>query len=467
MNRIMLLCCVLLGFSATRVAAEDRPPNIVFIYCDDARWDTLGVVQREQGEAGRFPWIQTPNVDRLAEQGIRFRQSFVAHSLCSPGRAAVLTSTYGHHNGIIGNRTPLDTGLANVAKQLQAAGYRTGYFGKWHMNGQKERPGFDRVASFVGQGRYQNCPLLVDGQRTETQGWVDDVTTQYAIDFLRQQSGEQPFLLWLGFKSPHGPRGGENLPPRARGLYEGEKSGDVPNLHTPAIYLDATRRRNRKRRVGADSVVPVHLDFARHITALDACVGRLIEALDRSIHAEETVVIFTSDNGYYLGEHRLGDKRSAYDESLRVPLIVRMPGPDAPRGRTDDNMVLNLDYAPTMLQLAGAAPLPDAQGRSLVPLLEGEAPDDWRTEFFYEYFHEEPFRAPTTLALRTTSHKLIVYPGHEDWTEVFDLRDDPYETENLAADERLRQRLEQDFRAAALRSGFDPSGPIPQPPGRR
>ncbi|KAA5545427.1 sulfatase-like hydrolase/transferase [Roseiconus nitratireducens] len=466
MNRLRWLCCFLCWCSLWQVRLLAEQPNIVFIYCDDARWDTLGVVQREQGDAARFPWIQTPHLDALAGQSIRFRQSFVVHSLCSPGRAAVLTSTYGHHNGIIGNRTPLNPELPNVAKQLRAAGYRTGYFGKWHMDSQEERPGFDRVASFVGQGRYQDCPLLVDGQRTETEGWVDDVTTGYAIEFLEEQTEDRPFLLWLGFKSPHGPRGGENLPPRARGLYAGQKSGDVPNLHTPAIYLTSDERQKRARRLGADTVSPGHLDFARHISALDTCVGRLIAALDRSPHADRTVVIFTSDNGYYLGEHQLGDKRSAYDEALRVPLIIRMPGDDAPRGVTNDAMVLNLDYAPTMLQLAGAERLPEGQGKSLVPILQGRTPQDWRTEFFYEYFHEAPFRAPTTLALRTTRHKLIVYPGNESWTELFDLQNDPYETSNLVSDASLRKEMVAAFEAAAKQSGIDLSQPLPTPPDK-
>jgi arylsulfatase A-like enzyme len=460
MRNALGLLPLLLPVLAQASRAGVQQPNIVFVYCDDARWDTLGVVQREQGERARWPWLRTPNIDRLSEQGVRFRQSFVVASLCSPARAAVMTAQYGHRNGVLGNRSPLPTDVATVAKQLQAAGYRTGYFGKWHMRLQRKRPGFDRFASYVGHGEYQDCDFLVDGVLQSSEGWVDDVATDHAIEFLGAQSEEQPFLLWLGFKSPHGPRGGDNLPERLRATYAGERSGGVPNLTTPAAFQEEPATSDTS---GADTVIEAHLDFMRHITGIDTCLGRLLDVLDASPHAENTVVMFSSDNGYYLGEHGgLNDKRTAYEESMRVPLIVRMPGDDARRGVTEDALVLNIDYAPTLLELAGAGPLPDVHGRSLLPLLRaGSPPSDWRSEFFYEYFFEEPYPSPTTLALRTQTHKLIVYPGHDEWTEVFDLEADPYETKNLAADPKLLARLRSLFQETAKRTGFDPTGPMP------
>lgn len=424
----------IIGFclGTARLAGADRP-NFVFLYPDDQRWDALGVVQREQGERARFPWLRTPNLDALAAQSVRFREAFVVNSLCSPGRACVLTGRYSHLNGIINNRTPFPLDAWTFARGLQQAGYTTAYFGKWHMGPQTERPGFDEFASFIGQGKYIDCPLLVNGQRTPTSGWVDDVTTGYAVDFLRRQTADRPFFLWLGFKSPHGPRGGANLPERLRSLYAAEASRPVPNLGVPAIY-NADREpsgpgRNQRAPVDAPAVLTAHLDYMRHIAGVDENVGRVLEALEAGGLAGRTVVVFTSDNGYYLGEHQLGDKRSAYEESLRVPLLIRWPGGAAPS--VQDAIALNIDLAPTFLDVAGISAPASVQGRSLRPLLAGRPPAGWRRSFFYEYFKEANFAAPTVLATRTTTAKLITYPGHEEWTEVFELESDPYETRNL------------------------------------
>lgn len=434
----------------THALAAETPqrPNFVFIYADDMRWDAIGAVQREQGEKARFPWLETPNLDRLAKQGLRFRQSFVVNSLCSPGRACVMTSRYSHLNGIIGNGLPLPTDTVTVATRLQEAGYTTGYCGKWHMDGQRERPGYDFSASFVGQGRYVDCPILLNGKETPTQGWIDDVSTDYAIRFIDEQKSDKPFFLWLGFKSPHGPRGGTNLPDRVRDLYSDAMSRSVPNLDVPAIYATAGEGKQRAKPANQDA----HRDYMRHITAIDQCVGRVLDAIDRSPQGQRTIIILTSDNGYYLGEHGLGDKRSAYDESLRVPLLIRIPGQ---QGGLRDEMVLNLDYGPTILDLAGAPSLPDAQGKSFRLLLEGKAMIDWRRQYFYEYFRERNFAAPTVLALRTETHKLITYPGHDEWTEVFDLVNDPYETKNLVSNAELladlRSKLEAEQKVTKFR----------------
>jgi arylsulfatase A-like enzyme len=465
-HRLFLLVLALAG--PLLRAAADRP-DIVFIYCDDLRWDALGVVQKEQGAAGRFPWLQTPNLDRLAAQSVRFRESFVVTSLCSPGRAAVMTSRYGHHTGIIGNGAHLPPETPTFAQQLRGAGYTTAYCGKWHMRDQRERPHYDFVASFVGQGRYFDCPILLNGTETPTKGWIDDVSADYAVRFVEQQPAAKPFFLWLGFKSPHGPRGGANLPERVRSLYADAVSRPTPNTALTAIFNRGAAPADAAPAAKAKGVNPgqaeAHRDYFRHVTALDSAVGRVLDALERTGRAQRTLVILTSDNGYYLGEHGLSDKRSAYDESLRVPLLVRLPGPA--RATTSDAMVLNLDYAPTILDFAGAAPLPGAQGRSLRAPLAGQVPADWRTAFFYEYFREANFASPTVLALRTTTHKHVLYPGKPAWTEVFDLRADPYETRNLAADAALaaslRERQERLAREAGFRwpEGYDADGAEP------
>jgi arylsulfatase A-like enzyme len=429
---------------AAEQSGGPQRPNFVFIYADDWRWDALGVVQREQGERARFPWLQTPRLDALAAEGLRFRQAFVVNSLCSPGRACVLTGQYSHANGIIGNSQPMRAGAPTVATRLKDAGYRTGYCGKFHMDSQRQRPGFDYVASFIGQGRYNNCPILLNGKQTQTTGWIDDVSTDYAIKFLEEQSAEIPFFLFLGFKSPHGPRGGENLPQRVRDLYANDESRDVPNVGLRAIFQtdetgDARNGTRRSERAAAG-----HRAYMRHITAIDGCVGRVLDVLDRAGHAANTYVIVTSDNGYYLGEHDLSDKRSAYEESMRVPLLIRVPGKDGPRGVRDE-MVLNIDHAETILELAGADPLPNTHGRSMRALLGSEIRAPWRNAFLYEYFKEGRYTSPTVLAVRTTTHKLITYPAHDEWTELFGLANDPYETKNLADDANLLKQLQAVF----------------------
>jgi arylsulfatase A-like enzyme len=433
---------------ASVAASAAKTPNIVIIYPDDQRWDALSVVQREQGEKARFPWLETPALDRLAASGMRFRNAFVVNSLCSPGRTCVLTGRYSHANGVINNHTPLAANAPTFAKALQQSGYRTAYFGKWHMGNQQERPGFDEYASFIGQGRYFNCPLNVNGVVTPTEGWVDDVTTTRAIEFLGRQSPDKPFLLFLGFKSPHGPRGGENLPERLRKRFAGAESRPVPNLGTPTPFYGrggkaAAARKNMEPKGNEASTVNGHIEYMRHIAGIDENTGRLLDALDASPHSANTVVIFTSDNGYYLGEHGLGDKRSAYDESMRTPLLIRWPGKIKPS--TCDALALNIDLAPTIFELAGL-PVPAAiQGRGLRPLLEGATPTDWRTSIFYEYFKERGFKSPTVLATRTEDAKLIHYPGHPEWSELFDLKADPYETRNLYQDpasKALRERLQ-------------------------
>jgi arylsulfatase A-like enzyme len=322
------------------------------------------------------------------------------------------------------------------------------------MGSQRERPGFDYVASFIGQGQYNNCPILFGGTLTPTKGWIDDVSTDYAIKFLRQQTPDKPFFLWLGFKSPHGPRGGESLPERDRELYAGKESRPVPNLDVPAIFDRGEKQEQGAKTRREARQFEGHRAYMRHITAIDQCIGRVVDALESTGHMDDTIIIVASDNGYYLGEHMLGDKRSAYDESMRVPLLIRIPGKDAKHGITADAMALNIDYAPTILDFARAEQLPGTQGRSLRPFTEGRGPDDWRKAFFYEYFKEPQYDSPTVLAVRTDTQKLITYPGHDEWIEAYDLASDPYELKNLVDDKALVKDLREKFDAEAKAVDF-------------
>jgi arylsulfatase A-like enzyme len=431
-------------------AAEQ--PNFIFIYTDDQRWDALGVVQREQGDAARFPWFQTPHLDRLAAEGIRFRNAFVVSSLCSPSRAAFLTGRYNHLNGVANNHTPFPVDSVTWASLLRQGGYATGYVGKFHHDGQTgQRPGFDWSASFVGQGRYTDCPFEINGQSRPTTGWVDDVSTDFAIGFLRQQR-EKPFALVLGLKSAHGPF---EPPPRLTEKYAGRESRPTPNTSLTAIYsgkfnvADPAKPKKAKAKAGGSNMLRGYFGC---LAAVDENVGRVLAALDELKLAENTVVVFASDNGFYLGDHGLGDKRSAYDESLRIPLLVRWPKlGQRVRGKLVDSLALNIDLAPTFLDLAGVEIPASIQGRSWRPLLEGETDSavNWRNAFFYEYFYERNYRIPTVLAVRTQKAKLVKYPGHDDWTELFDLAADRYETKNLARDPSAKELL------AAMEAEFD------------
>jgi arylsulfatase A-like enzyme len=459
-----LLCvCALIRSNAAQEkgASTGNRPNFVFLYTDDQRYDALGVVQREQGDKARFPWVQTPNLDRLASEGVRFRNAFVVNSLCAPSRSNFLTGRYSHLNGVANNHTPfpsenIPTTWSSLLKQ---AGYATGYIGKFHHDGQTgQRPGFEYSASFTGQGRYFDCPFEVNGKFQETTGYVDDVSTDFAIDFLGKNR-DKPFALVVGYKSAHGPF---TPPPRLADKYAGKESRPSPNANVPPIYAgkfsgkakEDTPPKKKKadaegKAKGKAGNAPSYAGYFGCLAAVDENVGRLMAKLDELKLAENTVVIFSSDNGFYLGDHSTGDKRSAYEESIRIPLLVRWPKlGDKARGKTVDQMALNIDLAPTLLDLAGIKAPDSMQGRSWRPLLEGNAAANWRTAFFYEYFYERNYAIPTVLAVRTDKAKLIKYPGHDDWTELFDLAADPYEIKNLASDpaaKDLRAKMQAEF----------------------
>jgi arylsulfatase A-like enzyme len=431
----ILAFAVLASATSALRAAAPRKPNFLFIYTDDQRWDALSVVQREQGEHGRYPWFKTPHMDRIAAEGVRFRNAFVTLSLCAPSRAAFMTGRYNHVNGVANNHTPFPENSVTHATLLKPAGYTTAYIGKWHMGNQSgKRAGFDYSASFVGQGRYFDCPVEINGVSTPTKGWIDDVTTDYAIDFIKQNK-DRPFSVIMGYKACHGPF---DPPERAKDRFADAKARPVPNLAVRAVYRELgdgpLPKTAQKIAEGA-----VNLGYFRCISAADDNVGRLLQTLDELGLAEDTVVVFTSDNGYYHGEHGLGDKRSVYDESLRIPMLVRYPKA-FPKGTTRDELVLNIDIAPTFLDLAGVQPTREMQGTTMRPLLSGKTAP-WRQSFLAEYFLENSFATtPTVVAVRTVDAKLIKYPGHDDWTELFDLTADPYETKNLVKDPQ-RQAL--------------------------
>ena len=439
-------------------ADPDRIPNFVFIYTDDQRYDCLGAVQEEQGKEARFPWLQTPNLDRLAGEGIRFRNAFVVQSLCTPSRASFLTGTYTHTHGIFTNFTPFPGNMMHFGKALTEAGYRTAYIGKWHMGKQGgQRPGFTYSASYLGQGIFHDCPFEINGVKTETTGWVDDVATDYALDFIRSNK-DQPFAVALGYKSGHVPC---TPPERFADLYTGEHMGPAINHTDLPIYLGRVHMAKPEHlKPHGNVLVEDEMEYFRTLTAIDENVGRLMTTLDELGLSRNTMIIFSSDNGYHFGEHGIGDKRSAYEVSMRIPMIIRYPGLQI-SGTVPEANVLNIDVAPTIMDFAGVEIPELVQGSSLKPLLDGKK-QKIRDGFLYEYFFSytditdyeiqtgNPPITPTIVALRTDKAKLITYPGR-DWLELFDLEKDPYERDNLAEDPdhaallaRMQAALEQE-----------------------
>ena len=325
------------------------------------------------------------------------------------------------------------------ATLLRAAGYCTGFVGKWHMGMQPERPGFDYSASFLGQGDYYKCPFLIDGkQAVASDKWVDDTSADYAVEFLKQHKA-QAFVLAVAFKSVHGPLQ-PNQPDLA--LYRGETARPVPNLDAPASYQIPFNPHPYPRTL--DMMIP----YFECLAGADRDLGRLLDALDTLGLAQNTVVIFSSDNGFMLGEHEQRGKRAAYEESMRIPFIVRAPFVPGTAGKVVGQMALNVDVAPTMLDFAGV-PIPKAmQGRSLRPLIEQKTVASWDRSFLYEQFFQKNTLWPTMVGVRTDNSKLVDYPRHPEWTEVFNLDSDPYEVVNLAGKsgtKTLQDRLESEL----------------------
>ena len=428
-------------------SSRDERPNVLFLLTDDQAASFLS--------AAGHPWIETPALDRLAREGVRFDNAFVTTSLCSPSRASFLTGVYAHVHGVRSNARHYPDDLPSFGTLLGEAGYDTAYFGKWHMGDQSgPRPGFAYSVSYVGHGTYHGAELEVDGRKRASEGFVDDVVTDHALEFLEQRR-DRPFAAVVGFKAPHRPL---SPPDRLAEAFADANIAPPPNADADPPYGDWVRAKERSKRVRLSPYSPDELrEYGRLVAAADQNVGRILETLDAEGLTENTVVVFASDNGMMLGAHGLNNKVPAYEESIRIPFLVRFP-PLAAAGTVVDEMVLNVDLMPTLLDLTGVARPDHVQGRTLRPLLEGTA-TSWRDEILYEF--EPPADGgimPAMVALRTRSKKLVVYPGRPEWTELFDLTADPFETTNLAGSpehgaelEELRARLD----AAKTSLGLD------------
>jgi arylsulfatase A-like enzyme len=511
--RILVLAVLLLFLAPNFAGAADRP-NIIFIMADDHAARAISAYGSKVNE--------TPNIDRLAREGMRFDNVFATNAICTPSRATILTGQYSHINGVtMFNR--FDSSRRSVASLLQAGGYHTGMIGKWHLG--SDPVGFDRWEILPGQGAYYNPVLYTaTGEHTYTGRYVTDVVTDLAIDFIRQRPAGRPFFLMLHHKAPHRPWEPDAKhraqfadrwipePPtlfdayatRTDAIRENQQrvADDLTNrdLKLPAppglsgealtAWLRTKPASVTAQRGGTDVTLTGEAltrwkyqrymqDYLATIQSVDDNVGRLLDFIDREGLAENTLVIYTSDQGFFLGDHGMYDKRFMYEESLRMPFLVRWPQAIKP-GTTSDAIAINADFAPTFLDVAGLPVPEDMQGRSLAPLFGGRPPDDWRTSMYYRYYHDPgDHNTRAHYGVRTRTHKLI-YFWKTDQRELFDLRTDPAELHNLygmpgheaiAATlekelQRLKSALKDDDRLATeqLPNGVD--GPVGKLRGR-
>ncbi len=438
----------LLGTSSFSAHAAQTPrPNIVFVLVDDLRWDALSCMGH--------PVAKTPNIDRLATEGARFKNFFVTLPLCSPSRATFLTGQYAHRNGIIdnSNHNELSHKLVTFPKLLQDVGYETAYIGKLHMgNDDSPRPGFDRWVSFKGQGVYIDPEINVDGTSAKVTGYMTDILNRHAVEFVQKEHAK-PFVLYLAHKAVHGPF----MPAeRHKDLYANARISPVPSIEDslkgkPALTREKEsvpekKQRNAKPAATVDKNLPpgTMVQQLRALAAIDEGVGQIFDALEKTGQLDKTIFIFSSDNGFFWREHGLGDKRWAYEESIRDPLLVRYPKYAKP-GTVIDKIVLNIDLAPTLLELGGAKIPKAIQGKSFLPLLKGER-IKWRDAALLEYFNEKQYRTPAWQAVRTDRWKYIKYTELSGMDELYDLQDDPFELKNLINDpqaKKERQELEK------------------------
>ncbi len=403
----------------SKIASAEQPPNIVFILSDNQRWDFMNC-------AGH-PFVQTPSMDRLAKEGILFSNAFVTTSLCTPSRASFLTGQYVHTHGIRNNSTVWNNDNATFLELLKSVGYDTAFIGKWHMPGRlPDLRGVDLFITFTiqrGQGRYIDCPLIVNGVDTPSRKpYITEELTDYALEFITKPR-ENPFCLYLSHKAVHHrwiP------PPEIADLYSDEEPV-FPKEFDPLVLLT---RGHLYEGFNLGSAKEMYLNYARCVTALDYHIGRVLNKLDELGIAENTMVIFASDGGFFWGEHQLaGTGKWAYEESIRMPCIVRAPGIINDPGRRAEQMVLNIDVAPSILEMAGVPVPATMEGQSVLPILRSaQAPG--RKAWLYEHFLNFPYREPEMHGVRTESHLYVEYRGRRK-PELYDLRADPREMNNL------------------------------------
>ena len=405
-------------------------PNFVFFLTDDQRWDGMSC-------AGNSI-LQTPNMDRIAEEGVRFENMFVTTALCGPSRACFLTGLYSHNHDLRRNGLALSLNHRTFPEILNDAGYETAFIGKWHNTDNGQGRGFDYTFGFKGQGRYHN-PLISEngGPDREYPGHVTDILADKAVEYLKREH-TRPFCLLVWFKAPHR----SFLPAeRFKSLYA---DVEIPRPNNFDDTLDGRPDavRNANMKIGDFEDIPDYQtfvkDYYRCLAGVDENVGRVLDCLQEEELEEETAVLYAGDNGFFIGEHHFFDKRFMYEESIRVPLLVRYPK-KVEAGRVASEMVLNVDVAPTLLELAGIGRSGrNMDGKSFKPLLEANK-TDWREDFLYEYYeYPGPHSGKKCRGVRTEKWKYIHFFEEPQEYELYDLETDPHEMNNLAGNPKFR-----------------------------
>jgi N-acetylglucosamine-6-sulfatase len=412
---------------------KSEKPNVIFILIDDQRYDFLSFLDH--------PWIETPNIDKLAEKGMYFKNAFVTTSLCSPSRASILTGMYAHAHNVIDNDTRLSPDLPTFPGELQKNGYRTALIGKWHMGGASAdpRPGFDHWISFRSQGPYFDPNLNINGEVVPRKGYTPDILTEYAVEFIKENiRNNEPYCLYFSHKSVHEDF---SMAPRHKDYYDGL---NVPRPSTFENNEENTKGKpdwvvkQRKSQHGAErkSLVDFDYFFQRYsecMLGVDESVGEIIKVLEDMEELENTIIIYFSDNGYLMGEHGLIDKRVMYEESIRVPMFIYYPEL-IKKPAVKEEFALSIDIGPTILELTNT-PVPEKmQGRSLLPIILNEEVS-WREDFLYEYFNDpNAVQTPTIFGLRTKKYSYITTHGVWDNYELYELDNDPEQKNNLLQD---------------------------------
>ncbi|MBN2416519.1 sulfatase-like hydrolase/transferase [bacterium] len=505
-----------LPFLFSRCNGSGDRPNIIYIMSDDHAFQAISAY----GSGLNV----TPNIDRLAKEGVRFTSSFCTNSICAPSRAVLLTGKYSHKNGVIDNREVFDGSQQTFPKLLRRAGYATAMIGKWHL--KSDPTGFDYWNILPGQGHYYNPDFIEMGERKRVEGYVTDLITDFGLNWLKTRPAEQPFCLLLHHKAPH--RSWMPAPDKLQ-LYQNRRfplpetfyddyrtrsaaASDqemrvADHLHLVAdlklkppddaderakqqwetlvsrmnpeerrLFEEAYEKENRafhRRKPAGKALAEWKYqryikDYLRCISSVDDSIGRVLDYLDASGLADNTIVVYTADQGFYLGEHGWFDKRFMYEESLRMPLIIRYPGEAAPAVNEND-MVLNLDFAPTFLDYAGVRIPGDMQGRSMRRVLQGNTPRDWRRSHYYHYLeYPAVHMVKRHYGVRTHRYTLIHFYYDIDAWELYDLEKDPRQLHNIydTASPELVQSLKAELETLRKRYGdtdefrFLPQDPV-------
>ena len=479
---------------ASRQAVQPDRPNIVFIMSDDHAYQAISAYGSELSKLA-----PTPNIDRIARNGVLFENSYVTNSLCGPSRATMLTGQFSNMHGFTQNGQKYDNALWNWPRALGQAGYQTAIFGKWHLNHSPAGAGFDSWKVLDDQGEYYNPDIITPEGESRVGGYATDLITRYSLDWLKNERDKsKPFAILIHHKAPH-----RNFMPAIRHIqrylgtefpvptnyfdhYDGRPAAAAQEMN---VYRDMYEGHDLKmtKEVGTadlrynrwpgafdrmtpeqrakwdalhqgdnDAMNAAHLEgrdmalwkYQRYmdeylgtVAAVDESVGQVLDYLEASGLADNTIIVYTSDQGFYLGEHGWFDKRFMYEESLRTPLLIQYPGHIAAGSRVAAP-VQNVDYAPTFLDYAGLAPQTSVQGRSLRQVAEGHVPTDWRKDIYYHYYEYPGFHSVRAhYGVRTDRYKLIRFYGDINNWEFYDLKTDPTEMHNLIADPSVRGRV--------------------------